>query len=330
MNMSSCYKTMRGFSLIELVIGMAIGLFLLAGVFTAYFNGRAAQAVTDDQVAMIDDARFALQTIGDDLRQAGLWGRINDFELESGVASKDLPIKPLARASLITGECVAGWADFAAPVAVFNGTSPYSSTCTSQYSAGVMAELPSDVLEIRYTLGQPVANANLQASMIYVASDVNQAAVFEGTTPPGFSVPSANMNFPLVANTYYISSWSNILGDGVPSLHKVSLEQGPNVIDQMLLAGVENLQVQYGIDTDGDGAVNVYVDPDNAFASDWQKIRSVQVWLVIRSQRNEPSLNTARTATVAGASRSFPNDGFRRYVVSTVVNLRNTKNSSGI
>lgn len=324
------HKTMRGFSLIELMVGMAIGLFLIAGVFTAYVNGRAAQSVTDDQVAMMDDARFALQTIGDDLRQAGLWGRINDFELVGGVASTDLPITPLARPALMTGECAAGWADFAAPVAVFNGTNPYSTTCAGQYSAGVMAALPSDVVEIRYTLGQPVVDANLQAGMVYIASDVNQAAVFEGTATPGLSAASANMNFPLVVNAYYIASWSNVVGDGVPSLHKVSLEPGPVVVDQVLLAGVENLQVQYGIDTDGNGAVNVYVDPDNALAGEWQKIRSVQVWLVIRSQRNDLSVNTAKIATVAGAGRAFPNDGFRRYVVSTVISLRNTKNSSGI
>ena len=325
--MNQEYRTMHGFSLIELMVGMAIGLFLIVGVFTAYSSGRQSQLLVDDQVAMLNDARFAFQVLSDDLRQAGLWGRTNDFDAASLLAG-DAAVTQLATA--VTGECAADWADYNVPVVAFNGLTPYALTCTTQYTAGPAVGLPSDVLEIRYTLGTAITDANLRADTIYVSSDVNQAAVFRGTTPPSLSPAAVDLNFRLVANAYYIADWSNVAGDGIPSLHKVSLEPGPVVLDQLLVAGVENLQVQYGVDTDGDGAVNTYVNPDNALAADRDAIRSVQIWLVIRSQKNEPNLDTTSTAFIAGVTRAFPNDGWRRSVLSTVINLRNSKNSNGI
>lgn len=327
-------KTMHGMTLVELMVGMAIGLFLLAGVFTAYVNGRAAQNATDDQVAMMDDARFALQVIADDLHQAGMWGRSNDFNTASFNAG-DTNVAPLDAA--VPGECAVNWADYNQPVTVVTGevanvANPYLGTCASQYAADPQGDglLLSDILEVRYTLGNAVANASLQADLIYVQSDLNHGAVFQGTAEPALSAESANQNFPLVAMGYYIANWSNAPSDGIPSLHKISLEPGPVVLDQVLLAGVENLQVQYGVDTDDDGAVNAYVDPGDPLANNWQAIRTVQLWLVIRSQRQDTNISTAQTVTVAGQVINFPNDGWRRYVASIVAQLRNSKNASGI
>ena len=328
--MNQEYRTMHGFSLIELMVGMAIGLFLIIGIFTAYTNGRQSQLVVDDQVAMLNNARFTFQVLSDDVRQAGLWGRLNDFDTASFLAG-DVAVTRLV--VTVAGECAANWADYNVPLVAFNGVTPYAATCTTQYTAGPDVVLPSDVLEVRYTLGTAIANANLLATTVYVSSDVDQAAVFIGAATPSLSPAAVDLNFRLVANAYYIADWSNVAGDGIPSLRKVSLEPspgGPVVLDQLLVAGVENLQVQYGVDTDSDGAVNAYVDPGNALAADWDAIRSVQIWLVIRSQKNEPNLDTASTAVIAGAATAFPDDGWRRSVLSTVISLRNSKNSSGI
>lgn len=305
----------KGFSLIELMVSMVIGMFLIAGVFSVYLNGRSSQAVVNDQLELLENARFALDTISYDLRHAGLWGRINEYDSGLGNVSSDL-------VGNVAGECVPGsWVgNFSVPVGAFNDTNPYPG-CVVDYASG-------DVLEVRYTLGSPVADANLQPDMIYVNSDVNQAEFFVGNTSPAVSTDA--QNFQVVTNLYYISDFSNQPGDGIPALHRLSLEPGPEVVDRVLLSGIENLQVQYGLDTDDDGLVNIYMDPNAVAPTDWINVRTMQVTVVVRSLRNDPSLDTSFTANINGTPVDYVADGFRRYAISTVVKLRNQKNASGI
>ena len=109
--------------------------------------------------------------------------------------------------------------------------------------------------------------------------------------------------------------------------------QAGEVTDQVLLAGVEDMQIQIGLDTDNDkdGIVDTYVDagaqlPGTDIGA-WSDARTVQVWLVLRSLRSYSDLDTVITADIAGNTVTLPaggiNDGFRRMVVSTVAELRN-------
>ena len=51
--------------------------------------------------------------------------------------------------------------------------------------------------------------------------------------------------------------------DAIPSLRRKTLINGGVIEDQEMITGVENLQVQFGLDTNGDGTVERYVDPDS-------------------------------------------------------------------
>ena len=312
----------RGFTLVELMVALAIGLFLIAGVFTAYVNGRRSQATVDDQVVMVDNVRFALETINADLRQAGVFGRVLAKSDESGAYNISL-----AGAPAVTAECNAGWTFNAdAPIQVFNSNNPNGVNCNAGYLAN------TDVLEMRGTLRDEVTA--LSAGKIYLNSDVNTAQFFAGTTSPAIS-PTAK-NYSYYASAYYIAAFTNAAADGtaldnIPSLHLVSLQPDGTVTNQMLLSGVENLQVQLGMDTDADagGVVDQYINPpavwlDTPATPNRGQIRSVQVWLVVRSQEVNPAaVSTAQTATMAGTSVTFANDGRRRMVVGTTVKLRN-------
>jgi hypothetical protein len=44
---------------------------------------------------------------------------------------------------------------------------------------------------------------------------------------------------------------------------------------------------------------------------------------LIKTEREEKGLNTARTFTIAGNVVNTPNDGYRRLLVSSVVKMRN-------
>lgn len=310
MNRELCISKNHGFNLIELMVAMAIGLFLIAGVFTAYLNGRGAQATVDNQVAMVDNARFALETIAADLRQAGVYGRIN-FANTAGTTKVKSPTLNNVN---IPGQCQINWViNWAAAVAAFNNN-PYGA-CLTDYSQG-------DVIEMRYTLQTPIAALN--ASTIYVNSDVRSAEIFQGTASPNLS--AAAQNYAYVVNAYYIAAFSDNPNDGIPSLRRVALQPDGTVTNQVLLSGIENMRIQVGLgsDTDNDGRSDSfqYVDAQNV--ASWSDAETVQVWLVVRSPAVERGLNTAQNNVSFGnGTINFPNDGVRRRVVSTVAMLRN-------
>ena len=305
-----------GFSLIELMVAMTIGLFLVVGVMSVYVNGHRSQGAVDEQVDMVANARFALETISADIRQAGIYGR----------ATATSKINNTSTMPAITGDCVASWtANYIFPVFAYNELNSYGSTCNSNYLRG-------DVLELRGSLRDPVTV--LQNNMLYINSDVNGAQFFYGTTSPGISLLAKNYQYYVSA--YYISANSNVVGDGIPSLHKVSLQPGGAISDQVMLSGVENMQVQIGLafDDNDDGAPDrlTYVNPNNV--TNWSLAKSVQIWLVIRpSTLNAGGITTTINTNIAGQAVTYTNphsftvagganDGIRRIVVSTVANLR--------
>ena len=71
--------------------------------------------------------------------------------------------------------------------------------------------------------------------------------------PAGFTATTSQTN-ALITRGYYIASQSSQLGlkgQTIPSLHRKSLSSNPiGVIDEEILAGVEDLQIELGVDTD--------------------------------------------------------------------------------
>jgi type IV pilus assembly protein PilW len=117
----------------------------------------------------------------------------------------------------------------------------------------------------------------------------------------------------------------------VPSLRRKSLANivaGPAVIDEEIVPGVEDLQVRFGIDTNGDTNADSYVDPGGVGNA---RVVSATIWLRIRAEDREQGHNDTRTYNYGfpGATDFTPPAGeqrkYRRIVVSRTIQLRNTR-----
>ncbi len=64
-----------GLTLIELMIAMVIGVFLLIGTLTVFTQSRANFRVADSIARLQENARFAMDLVEPDLRLARFWGR---------------------------------------------------------------------------------------------------------------------------------------------------------------------------------------------------------------------------------------------------------------
>jgi len=70
-------KQSRGFSLVELLVAMVVGLIIVSGAFSLHSGSRKIQIKSEEQMDMVADARFAIEMIAYDLRHAGMWGGTN-------------------------------------------------------------------------------------------------------------------------------------------------------------------------------------------------------------------------------------------------------------
>ena len=322
----------KGFTLIELMLAMVIGLFLMAGVFTVYVNGSVAQDNTEKQSRLVDDARFAIEAITSDLRYSGFWGKTNTFEYLRGELNANSNILPKTVGAVLppittaTGpDCGVNWYnDLQRAFNASNGTNLFAGTCIgAEYVAN------TDVLVTKYASATPILAENLEDAVVYVYANYSSfGEIFIGKTAPTFLDDAPDIRqrgtiHRLRTRVYYIDKDTEG-ADGYPSMHRLDLDAGPKLANTMLLPGVENLQVQYGIDNNGDGSVNLYVDPDPLDLILQSQVVSVQVWVTVRSRDVELPVGIKQTIKSAGVE-TVHDDGFRRIVMSSVVLLRNKR-----
>jgi len=71
----------KGLTLIELMIAMALGLFLITGVLTIFVNTKQTYIDQDATSQLQENARFALEMIGREIRMAGYTGCSNEIRV---------------------------------------------------------------------------------------------------------------------------------------------------------------------------------------------------------------------------------------------------------
>jgi type IV pilus assembly protein PilW len=308
-------KRQRGFSLVEMMLAMLIGIIIMAGILSVYTNTRDLQRSSEDQINLVTDARFAMETIGYDLRHAGVYGATN---LPKLIACRMGDASCPAAMSPATGDCTPQW-HLNIEEAIFGGEGvvPPGYTCILNH------EPNTDVLVVRYADSNPVDTASLVPGTVYVRSNYLAGQLFEGTAQPVIPDDNGTMtaNHQVFARAYYISNFTSTPGDGQPSLRRVDLVNGPQLQDQLILPGATNLQVQYGEDLDEDGSIDKFVDADAV--TDFTKVYAARLWVLIKTEREEKGLDTAKTYTIAGNTISTPNDGYRRLLISSVIKMRN-------
>ena len=122
---------------------------------------------------------------------------------------------------------------------------------------------------------------------------------------------------------------------GVPTLRRKSLVAGaggPQIVDQEVAPGVENIQLQLGIDVDQDNTVDRYVDagdpvldPSNAAFIPGARAMTARVWMVVRSISPETGIEDNANYQPGDVNLGVFNDAFRRMQVSKTILLRNAR-----
>lgn len=298
---------MLGVSLIELMAALTIGLLLIAGALTVYMQSRNTYRTTDTAARMQETARYAFDILEPDVRLAGFWG------MKKGPAAVTDTV-PLA--SITPNNCAtaAGWlGDASKYIAGFDGegtTASWGSMACSPTGRNAF----TDVLIVRRASGETSA---LDVNKVQVQSNRAQATVFTAAAAPGgYAAWPAAETRDMVCNVYYVGT-----DNGQPALRRWAL-RGKNMVDEAIIPGVQDMQVQYGIDANGDGAAEKYVDANLIGTA---SVVSARIWLLVRAESDEQGYTNNINYRFANANIAAAGDKRRRIVMSKTIQIRNAQ-----
>jgi type IV pilus assembly protein PilW len=325
------WRRMAGMTLVELMISMSIGLFLIAGAFTVYLQGRATFQVNETVARLQENARYVFSVIEPDIRMAQFWGlRTRPYAIQNR-AGPDDPASPLSP----SGDCGINWTvNLDRSVEASNNS--YGFTCGA-YGTAVAA---ADTLTIRRA-STDTAIPGANTLQVQTTRGDNSALFMGAALPAGFSAASSETR-ELIVNGYYVSQNSSLdmPGNPVPSLRRKFLRNGgagPTIVDEEVLPGVEDLQIEFGIDTDLEGTANRgtidrYVNPDAAILDPADagfdpnaRILAVRIWLRLRSERPEFSMPIGPDLNYADQNVAAIDDGYYRQLFTKTIFIRNAR-----
>ena len=273
-----------GYTLVELLVGLVISLFVTGVAITYLVSSSRLMATQSSEDVIQENARFAFEMISSNARIAG-YNPSNNFQTKNKVLGLVAAV-----------EC-----DFG------SGKEACTQDAKNYSLDGVTRS--SDTLAFNYIL-------------------------FSGTTCTGESINS-EMG---VITSYYVKE-----NNGVASLYCSAYQKqfdpvtnefanfpNPAGGEVPLIDGIDSLQVQYGLDTDGDENVDTYRDFNGVGASEIKTIRVgllVSAGQTIASEQNTLIDRTTRTYNVLDSTLEY-DDGVPRQILTTTIFLPNMQGSS--
>jgi type IV pilus assembly protein PilW len=325
-------------SLIELMIGMAIGLALLGALGSLYVSTSKARSEFNKTGEQVENGRYALESIVRDVEMAGFYGRPG---LGSG-ATYNVP-DPCAIGQAAFSSTTAG-----TPVPVAVSGLPVGAaapTCLTNMVPN------SEVLTVRYASSVPTTTASIASGEYYVqlstcATDTTPlvydttAAKFVLQTKPCDGTKAELRKY--VARSFYLASCDSCgtNADTTPTLKVAEFINGSIQVSS-LVNGVQDVHYSYGVDTDGNGSPDCYVDNpaiDNSAScttsagyawtnatTNWSNVTAVRVTLLSRNLTVTTGWSDTRSYSLNGrAAQGSPyNDGYKRHVYGALARIWN-------
>jgi len=294
-------RSNTGFTLIEILIAMAIFSVVIAQAFAVFMSQHAVYMGTERSIETQEDARLVADAVLAEVRMAGYM-----VPQEAGIASVDggnsasdllctSDWNGIADSAVATATVRFDRAEVAA--AVSNGAT------SAQVSAGHL-DVDGDGTD-DFAIGQGIILADGTSSHCAEIQSIGGSTIgFLPETPTGFSLTMATGRAtPAVV---WRVSGTDLLRNGI-----------------RLSNQVEDLQVEFGIDGDGDGQLGVGEFPIHDLnGNDASAIRRVRLSVITRADREEPDQQSSGRPAAANRDAGTP-DGFRRRSSITSVIPRN-------
>ncbi|WP_448211399.1 PilW family protein [Colwellia sp. MEBiC06753] len=309
-------KNVRGISIIELLISLAVGLALFAGVMSVFVGMRTTTEETSSYGELQENGRFALSLLTDDLLRQDFWG-----DYPGTLDRSNLSAVPGAPAIECIGD---GVNNGSFPLAVGQFRTLWGKTVDTANLMGCIDDAKvdgfTDVIQIKRVAADPVIA--IDANRYHLNINTSNGVIFSGAVIP--NVDNARL-WEYQHHVYYVRNEA-VGTNVVPVLMKGQLTTAGMSI-QPAVDGIDVIRFMYGLDLDNDGIVNTYVSADNLTRANWNNaqgsnILAVKVFVVARNITPDNDYTDNRTYQVGDLAYT-PNDNYRRLMFSSTVSLVN-------
>lgn len=338
------YGRQAGVSLVEFMVAGLIGLILTLGLFQIFISNRQAFDTTMASANVQETGRIAADVMTRSIRNADYWGCVDLANVFNNlnVAASD--------AVLGFGAGIEGTDNNAdASDSIIDGTDTITLRGT-RGSMGIQIDSPmpnsSAILDVNSASGLAAEDivllSNCRGGDIFQISAITGSDNIQHNTGGSISPGNGKNSGPCAgggggsnclsqlydvgASVMVPYSETYFIGTGVsgePALF-VSAGNMSGTVGTLqtieLVAGVEDMQILYGEDTNGNGSANEYSTADAV--GDMQDVVSIRVSFLVRSTA-ENVLDSAQTLTFNGAAVDGSDLRLRRvYTMTSTVRNR--------
>ncbi|TXH72099.1 MAG: hypothetical protein E6Q85_06860 [Thiothrix sp.] len=305
-----------GFSLVEIMIAMGLGLFITAGIATVYVSSKDTYALRDQISEMDESARIAMKALRTHIERAGYSSdantQLDNYLLPSNFVPSAV-VCPTGDTNIINVSRIANSVD---GTNISENTLTTNQIMTRADTIGV-SFLADDSL-VEDCTGASWKNRCMLNPNASVRTSANQG-------PNAQLARRISSSFRIQTN----APRQNNAGDGIPEL---VCGGSLNTYSQPWAQGVENMQLRYGVDNAPSSIpagqkkqwqVDQYWTATQVTANNaWDKVALVQVSLLVRTM--EPVFKQAEANTYQLFDQAIKtNDRYKRAVYTTTIYLRN-------
>lgn len=314
-----------GFTLVELLIAIALGLVILGGLFQTFRTQHDTYIVQDQVAAMQQNLRAAMYLITRDLQMAGWYSNFDrnnhnidwdDQDGDNDPATNPENGRPLLFSADNNATSGDGINDGTDMLVIVKGSEARRTLTPGESASGTSITISDYNLD-----GDGVADLNNSSRKygLLVKSDLRTADMFVVDTTSG------SITNPWTLGDSYLSGDTVFRTDiivykidddatsGRPTLYRRNL--GNDNGYQPVAESIDNMQVRYQL-TNGTWMNSIGI-------TNQAQVRAVEVILVGRTALPQKGFTDTETYNFANNPVPTPNDNFRRKVLSTIVKTRN-------
>lgn len=317
-----------GFTLVEIMIAMAIGLFLVGGIIQVFTAVRQTNRVQEDTARMQESGRMALEILGRDIRMADFWGCANQVSnVVNNLNSAGTGYIDFSDGGVGGTEGSGGAPDTLVLRGGFDSglgvEPPYGPQASADVKVAAGNSLQQgDIIFVSDCSAADIfqisnANPSTSGQLVHNTGSTTQPGNYNATNPgcPGTNAHCLSKIYGSDATVYGVQQIVYAIGAGSEG-HPALFRNGEEFLD-----GIEDFQVLYGEDTDapgsgGFGVANYYV-PANQVV-DMESVISIRIAVVTRSYNENLTGGIQQTYSVFGVNRIAPDDRLRQVYTSTV------------
>lgn len=314
----------RGFSLIELMVAMLVGIILILGLSSLVVGNIRGFGELRKASYQVESSRFALQFLRNELAMSGFYGPLS-FAL-----SKSSPPADVCSSDI---DDVMGRVRVA--IQALDDVTASSASAFECQKSGMHIKQGSDMLLVRRASSVAIDPDDAKSGYFYLAASSSSVNIIKGGDSTAGISYIGDSRFSKVRKyierIIYVSSCSVCSGsnaDSIPTLKMIELGVGGWSAPVPLVEGVDVLQLEFGVDEDTDGYPDAWVHiPEDS--DEWSQLAAVRYSLLMRNSEATLGYSDEKVYVFGLDDKGDPltvgpvKDAFKRHVYGMTVRLHN-------